>query len=74
MNCEYCNRTLRPGDMVHGIKHGSVPEFKGEFVPARDAAYTVLCSLCSQRLYRLIYSELNTTINPTLYRTLTRYT
>jgi len=57
MNCEYCNRTLRHGDLIHGIKHGSLTS--SGFIPARDAAVTVLCSDCSKKVYSLVYSSLD---------------
>lgn len=57
MNCEYCNRTLRPGDTVHGIKHGSLAN--SGFIPAKDAAVTVLCNDCSKKVYSLVYASLD---------------
>jgi len=56
--CELCTRTLRQGDTVHGIKHGSLAH--SGFVPAKDAAVTVLCNDCSQKVYRLVYASLDT--------------
>jgi len=58
ITCEYCGKTLRPGDMVHGINHGSLAH--SGFVPAKDAAVTVLCNECSQKVYRLVYASLDT--------------
>ncbi|OGU07498.1 MAG: hypothetical protein A2075_18085 [Geobacteraceae bacterium GWC2_58_44] len=57
MNCEYCGRTLRPGDTVHGIKHGSLAG--SGFVPAKDSAVTVVCGPCGEKVYRLVYASLD---------------
>lgn len=56
MKCEFCNRTLRQGDMIHGIKYGSLAS--SGFVPAKDSAVTVLCGDCGNRIYRLVYASL----------------
>jgi hypothetical protein len=57
MNCEYCNLTLRQGDLVHGIKHGSLAS--SGFIPAKDAAVTILCNDCSREIYSLVYASLD---------------
>jgi hypothetical protein len=69
MNCEYCNRTLRQGDMVHGIKYGSLAS--SGFISAKDSAVTVICGPCGNKLYGFIYASLdqNKTTYPALYRT-----
>ena len=57
MNCEYCNRELKQGDTVHGIKYGSLAG--SGFSPAKDSAVTVLCGECGNRIYRLVYASLD---------------
>lgn len=57
MNCEYCGKVLRKGDMVHGIKYGGMTTTG--FKPAQDSAVTVLCGPCGNQIYRLVYSSLD---------------
>lgn len=57
MKCEYCNRTLRQGDTVHGIKYGSLAS--SGFVPAEDSAVTVICGPCGNKVYRFVYASLD---------------
>ena len=57
MKCEFCNRTLRQGDTIHGIKYGSLAS--SGFVSAKDSAVTVLCGECGNRIYRLVYASLD---------------
>jgi hypothetical protein len=72
--CEYCGKALRRGDTVHGIKHGSLAP--SGFVPAKDAAVTVLCNDCSQKVYRLVYASLDTgkLAYPTIFKMYTELT
>ena len=69
MRCEYCGSTLRPGETVHGIKFGTEDSHYNVFLPARDSAWTVICNDCGEKIYRLIYANLKTSINPELYKT-----
>ena len=57
MKCEYCNKILRQGDTVHGLKYGSLAT-RG-FVPAKDSAVTVICGDCGNKVYRLVYDSLD---------------
>jgi len=57
MKCEYCGKTLRPGDTVHGIKYGSLAT--SGFIPAKDSAVTVICGSCGNKLYRFVYASLD---------------
>ena len=67
--CEYCGKTLRPGDTVHGIKYGTLAG--SGFVPAKDAAVTVICGPCGNRLCNFIYASLdqNKRTYPALFNT-----
>lgn len=55
--CEYCGKTLRPGDTVHGIKYGVLAS--SGFVPVKDSAVTIICGPCGNKVYRLVYSSLD---------------
>jgi hypothetical protein len=55
--CEYCGKTLRQGDSVHGIKYGSLAS--SGFVPAKDSAVTVICGPCGNTVYQLVYASLD---------------
>jgi len=55
--CEYCGRTLRRGDTVHGIKYGTLAS--SGFVPAKDSAATVICGPCGNQVYRFVYASLD---------------
>lgn len=55
MKCEYCGKTLRQGDTVHGLKYGSLV-FIG-FMPAKDSAVTVMCGPCGEMVFSLVYAK-----------------
>ena len=55
MKCEYCNKTLLPGDTVHEINYGYLTG-KG-FVRAKDSACTVICDRCGNMIFNLIYCQ-----------------
>ena len=55
--CEYCGRTLRQGDTIHGIKYGSLTSTG--FTPALDSAVTVICGDCGTLVYQIVYSYLD---------------
>ena len=57
MTCEYCGKSLRRGDTVHGIRYGSLAG--NGFIPARDSAVTVICGPCGNQIYRVVYSSLD---------------
>lgn len=57
MKCEYCNRTLRQGDMIHGIKYGTLASTG--FRAAQDSAVTVICGDCGTMVYQIVYSYLD---------------
>jgi hypothetical protein len=60
MNCEYCGRRIFNGDTVHGIRYGTADNLNKAFLPARESAWTVICELCAEKMYRQIYSSLRT--------------
>lgn len=73
MKCEYCNKTIHRGETAHGFRYGAVDDYNQVFLPSRESAWTVLCSSCGEKIYRLIYSSLsNTSVDPTIYKTLTQ--
>lgn len=73
MKCELCNRNIQQGEVAHGIKYGTTDHDNQVFLPARDSAWTVVCSTCGDMLCKLIYSKLvKPTINPTIYKTFTQ--
>jgi len=57
MKCEYCGKTLRQGDTVHGLKYGSLAD--SGFIPAKDSAVTVICDPCGNQAYRFVYAALD---------------
>lgn len=72
MKCELCNRYIRQGETLHGIKYGTEDK-DNAFLPAKDSAWTVICSSCGVMLCKLIYAKLNmTSINPAIYKTFTQ--
>uniref|UniRef100_C6E4Z1 Uncharacterized protein n=1 Tax=Geobacter sp. (strain M21) TaxID=443144 RepID=C6E4Z1_GEOSM len=68
MKCEYCGRTLRQGDTIHGIKYGVLTGTG--FKAAQDSAVTVICGPCGNRVYQMVYSSLDTRAltYPTIFR------
>lgn len=73
MNCEFCKRKIRNGELVHGIRYGTADGYNQAFLPARDSAWTVICEQCGEMLYKIIYAKLRTTsTNPTLHKTFTQ--
>ncbi|WP_224961836.1 hypothetical protein [Geomonas subterranea] len=57
MKCEYCGRTLREGDLVHGIKYGTLTATG--FKAAKDSAEVVICEPCGNKVYQYLYSTLD---------------
>ncbi|WP_136525725.1 hypothetical protein [Geomonas ferrireducens] len=57
MKCEYCGRILRPGDIIHGIKYGTLTSIG--FEAASDSAVTVICGPCGNKVYQIVYSSLD---------------
>jgi len=57
MNCEYCGKTLRPGDTIHGIKYGALTATG--FKAAQDSAVTVICGPCGEKVYQIVYGYLD---------------
>jgi hypothetical protein len=57
MKCEYCGKTLRQGDTIHGIKYGTLTSTG--FKAAQDSAVTVICGDCGTMLYQIVYSYLD---------------
>jgi len=60
MKCELCSKIIQPSDTAHGIKYGTTDTNYNVFLPARDSAWTVVCSSCGEMMFKLIYSKLNT--------------
>jgi hypothetical protein len=58
MNCEYCGKTLKQGDVIHGIKYGSLG-YDGKFKAAIDSAPTTLCGPCGNQICRFVYASLD---------------
>jgi predicted RNA-binding Zn-ribbon protein involved in translation (DUF1610 family) len=74
MNCECCNKVIQPRETAHGFRHGTADGDTDLFLPARESAWTVICSACGEKVYRVIYSQLcNTSINPTIFKTFMQY-
>lgn len=61
MKCEFCGKSINDGEVVCGYKHGEVDNIMEVFIPSRDSAWIVICGKCSQKLYQIIYSDLNPT-------------
>jgi len=57
MKCEYCGRTLRQGDIIHGLKYGTLTATG--FKAAQDSAVTVICGPCGEKVYSYVYSSLD---------------
>lgn len=57
MNCEYCGKTIRQGETIHGIEYGSLTATG--FKAAQDSAVTVICGSCGDRVYQYVYSSLD---------------
>ena len=59
--CECCTRRLGATEIAHGIRYGTTDPITDLFLPARDSAYTLLCSHCGETLLKLVYQKLNPT-------------
>jgi len=71
MKCELCNKSIRNGETVHGIKYGTEDNQHNVFLPAKDSAWTIFCSACGETLCRLIYAKLGrTTFKPSIHKTI----
>jgi len=68
MRCEACSRRLGRNEIVHGIRYGGIDNVTDAFIPARESAPTLLCSTCSEKLLKSIYSKLNKFIPPIYYQ------
>lgn len=66
--CERCGRTLKQGDIIHGIKYGTL--ISSGFQAANDSAVTVICEPCGAKALEYVYSSLDTTAlsYPTIFR------
>lgn len=65
MRCDCCSLVIKPEETAHGFRHGNVDGYTELFLPSKESAWTVICPACGEKIYRLIYSHLNTNINPT---------
>ncbi len=74
MKCEYCGRTLRQGDTIHGLKYGTLTPTG--FKAASDSAVTVICGPCGNKVYQIVYSSLDTRAlsYPTMLKMVTELT
>jgi hypothetical protein len=59
VRCEVCTRKLGASEIAHGIRYGVLDPMTDLFLPARDSAYTVICSHCGETLLKLVYQKLN---------------
>lgn len=68
MKCEFCNRTMKQGDILHGVKHGRLTTtgFKSD----RDAAVTVICGPCGNIILNVVHAKYDPAkpSYPALYR------
>jgi hypothetical protein len=58
MICEYCGKRLMPGDSMHGIRYGKLGNDR-RFKPAFDTSDTTLCASCGEKIYRIVYGNLD---------------
>lgn len=74
MNCEHCGMALRQGDIIHGIKYGTLTSTG--FKAAPDSAVTVICGPCGEKVYQYVYSYLdNRALSyPTIFKMVTDLT
>jgi hypothetical protein len=68
MRCELCNKIIQQYETAHGLKYGLVDVVQDIFLPAKDSAWTVICSTCGDQFFKMIYSNLKT-INQSIYKT-----
>jgi hypothetical protein len=74
MRCECCNMVIQPRETAHGFRYGTADGDTDLFLPAKESAWSVICSVCGEKICRMIYSHLsNTSINPTSFNTFTQY-
>ena len=74
MRCELCTRKIGASEIAHGFRYGTADGDTDIFLPARESAWTVICSTCGEKIYRTVYSKLNpTSIDPTIYKTFTLF-
>lgn len=66
MKCDLCSKVIHSSDTAHGIKYGTADTNYNVFLPAKDSAWTVICSSCGDMLLKLIYSKLNSTGNTSI--------
>ena len=57
MMCEYCGKRMMPGDTIHGIRHGKLGNDR-RFKPAYDSAETLICGSCGDKIYQIVYGNL----------------
>lgn len=74
MRCECCGRQLGQGDIIHGVKYGTLTS--AGFKPASDSAVTVICGSCGEKVYQYVYSSLdNRALSyPTIFKMVTELT
>jgi hypothetical protein len=72
MRCEYCKRPIKHFETAPGFKHGVIRSYPEEFTASRDSAWTVICDSCSQKIYRLSYCSLKSSITPSIHKTFTQ--
>ena len=58
MRCECCTKKFGRREIVHGIRFGTVDADTDVFIPDREAAATVICQSCGERLLKLVYAKL----------------
>ena len=57
MKCEFCGKRMKQGDVVHGIKYGTLTSTG--FMAAKDSAVSVICDDCGNKVYRFVYASLD---------------
>jgi len=74
MKCEYCGRIMRPGDIIHGIKYGTLTSTG--FRAAQDSAVVVICEPCGNKVCQYVYSSLDnrTLAYPVIFKMVTELT
>lgn len=53
MKCELCSSTLKQGDIIHGIKYGTLTSTG--FKAAQDSAVVVICEPCGAKAMEFVY-------------------
>ena len=55
--CEYCGKQLRQGDIIHGVRFGTLTSTG--FKPDQASAVVVICDSCGNKVSNIVYSYLD---------------